>query len=546
MTTKERYELNHTGNVVVHESALCRRQNEMIHELFSQFAWQCDIQDSRNSKVVLRIKEPDADKVRRLTVYRGTIRNEDRNPYEKKMQLGSNVDPREEDKENTLILGIYVFNEDDALKDAVFVGLPIRDDINYPTNPSLRGGLFVNRLLKQAKTKGFIIDRENNLVGFRPEFIHFYLDNHYSIHYTSNSSSYALETNIDDVDANQHEGGIDLPRNLIYFGAPGTGKSFNLDKRASGFFKEESIRRVTFYPDYTYAQFVGCYKPISVPKSGQDDIPPSKLEYEITYGFEPGPFLETYRDAMLDPNNPHLLLIEEINRANPAAVFGDVFQLLDRSKSGESEYPVAVSKDVRLWMDVRLSEGASRECKPGCLESDYDRLKSIARKGLISIPSNMYIWATMNSADQGVYPMDTAFKRRWDFEYLGIDEGEDILQDVAVSVAGSRMDWNALRKGINKILMMAGVNEDKLIGPFFMKPESLSSDNFEDAFCNKVLLYLYEDAARMFRKKLFGDRTYSQVRDDFMRIGVAVFNDYEKIEYWEVSSENALNQGSQD
>lgn len=308
MANKTRYELNHAGNVVVHESALCRQLNDMVQQLFSQFSWQCDIKSSKGSQVVLRVKEPDADRARRLTVYRGTIRNEDRNPYEKKIQLGQGVDPREDNKEDTLILGVYVFNEGDSLKDAIFVGLPIRDDIKYPTNPSLRGGLFVNKLLQQAKTKGFVIDRENNLVGFRPEFIYYYLDNHYRFHYTNSETRYEIEQVEPEPNEIIVSSLIDEPRNLIYFGAPGTGKSFKINELALGnpkkgakaLFARDNVRRVTFHPEYTYSQFVGCFKPFSRPVLNEDE-PGSAIKNAptaIEYSFVPGPFLETYVKAV--------------------------------------------------------------------------------------------------------------------------------------------------------------------------------------------------------------------------------------------------------
>ena len=180
-------------------------------------------------------------------------------------------------------------------------------------------------------------------------------------------------------------------------------------------------------------------------------------------------------------------MIEEINRANPAAVFGDVFQLLDRNDTGASEYPIAASKDVRLWMETRLPEGVSKEATLERPISEYDRLQNIARKGELAIPRNMYIWATMNSADQGVFPMDTAFKRRWDFRYLGIDEGEAVIEGKTVPVAKTKgMSWNSLRKGINELLVNNNVNEDKLIGPFFIRPSELEdSDSFTEVFCSR-------------------------------------------------------------
>lgn len=299
---------------------------------------------------------------------------------------------------------------------------------------------------------------------------------------------------------------ISEPRNLIFFGAPGTGKSHNLNKLAKANFSDSHIRRVTFYPDYTYSQFVGCFKPVAMKTKGED----GKTTSEISYRYVLGPFLETYVNAVKSPEQNYLLIVEEINRANPAAVFGDVFQLLDRDKDGTSAYDV----DAPVEMRDRLADE---------LDAEVDKLK---------IPANMFIWATMNSADQGVFPMDTAFKRRWSFRYIGIDDGEDAeidgekLSDKVVTCGGRRVYWNRLRKAINDLMAHdCDINEDKLLGPFFLDPSALNDEQFADAFKDKVLMYLYEDAGKARRKTLFREKgiTYSQLCSAFDREGELVF-----------------------
>lgn len=151
---------------------------------------------------------------------------------------------------------------------------------------------------------------------------------------------------------------VDEPRNLIFFGAPGTGKSYQLNQLAKESFAKENISRVTFYPDYTYSQFVGCYKPCT-----NDDG-------DITYGYAAGPFLDTYLNACMHPYDQYLLIIEEINRANPAAVFGDVFQLLDRNAGGWSEYSVAVPDDMKNHIARRLRSLNKKE--RNSIEAYYD------------------------------------------------------------------------------------------------------------------------------------------------------------------------------
>lgn len=313
-------------------------------------------------------------------------------------------------------------------------------------------------------------------------------------------------------------------RNRIVFGAPGTGKSFNLKRDCEEILNGTtgSYERVTFHPDYTYSQFVGTYKPVSDGAT-------------IRYEFVPGPFMRVYVEAMksarsLDPQ-PHILIIEEINRAKVAAVFGDVFQLLDRDDDGVSEYEIQTSEDIRKYLSAELN----------C---------DIAMCKKIKIPNNMFIWSTMNSADQGVFPMDTAFKRRWNFEYLGINENQNKIKGRVVvgNTATQEIEWNVLRRAINeKLAREYKVNEDKLMGPFFIAKRVLKTVSeeddiikdaarFKDVFKSKVIMYLYEDAAKQHKHKLFSgceDTTkYSAVCDSFDEIGIQIFGeDFEEVYY---------------
>lgn len=323
---------------------------------------------------------------------------------------------------------------------------------------------------------------------------------------------------ISDIKAFMSNLNIDKPYQRIFFGAPGTGKSFKLNKDKDAFIvNEEQYERVTFHPDYTYANFVGTYKP--VPITDEDG------KNSISYEYVPGPFMRTYVKSInncikanigAEDAKPFLLLIEEINRASTAAVFGDIFQLLDR-KDNISEYPIQPSEDMKKYL--------SKETELPI--ENFDEIR---------IPDNMFIWATMNSADQGVFPMDTAFKRRWDFEYIGINDNEDKIKDYTVELGTDVINWNDLRKSINKWLVTHGVNEDKLLGPFFINLKTLKteekdsnildSEKFRSVFKNKVLMYLYEDAARH-KKDIFknGDNILlSEVFKAFDEEGVRVFN----------------------
>lgn len=312
----------------------------------------------------------------------------------------------------------------------------------------------------------------------------------------------------------------EFSRNRIIFGAPGTGKSFKLKEDAAILLKggnEENYERVTFHPDYSYANFVGTYKP--VPCKNNDD------SNGITYEYVPGPFMRIYVEAIknsrTDNIKPYLLIVEEINRANVAAVFGDVFQLLDRTEENISEYPIEASEDIRKYLASNL----------GGDQNNYKK---------IYIPDNMFIWATMNSADQGVFPIDTAFKRRWDFDYLGIDEKEEDISGRYVILGEGedkrKVEWNKLRKLINNELRELKINEDKLLGPYFIakkvievdKKGEIDKDVFIPMFKGKVLMYLIEDAAKQRKNSLFDDKyshiTYSLICEEFNKKGVNVFN----------------------
>ncbi len=268
-------------------------------------------------------------------------------------------------------------------------------------------------------------------------------------------------------------------RNRIKFGAPGTGKSHQLNKDAVDYFEEAHMERVTFHPEYTSFDFVGSYMPIVKNRGAADE--------RISYDFVAGPFARILRRALAEPETPYLLLIEEINRANAASVFADIFQLLDRTESGESTYFITPSPHLAEYLG--LPEFAS-----------------------LRLPKNLYIWATMNSADQGVFPMDTAFKRRWSFEYCGIDDAQNTLLDSG----NYAHNWDKLRRHVNKLLQHAGVNEDKQMGPFFLSFSELKDESsFIEAIKSKVIMYLFEDAARHKRGAVFKNARarYSELCD---------------------------------
>lgn len=193
MANNVRYEINHNCEIVEHESALCADMDKMINDLFSQFGWTSSIENKQGSCRTVLLSDANG-KTKSLNVFCGTIRNESRNAYEKKIQLGTVVDPRTKNRENTIILGIYVFESNDSVQDAIFVGYPIDENIRYNTNPSIRR-TFVNHLLIEAKTNGFVYDKENNTVGFRAEFIYYYLNNYMNFHYNRNEDRTTVDNN---------------------------------------------------------------------------------------------------------------------------------------------------------------------------------------------------------------------------------------------------------------------------------------------------------------------------------------------------------------
>lgn len=402
--------------------------------------------------------------------------------------------------------------------------------------------------------------------------------------------------------------------NRIVFGAPGTGKSHRLEMDSKCF--GNNVERVTFHPSYSYANFVGTYKPTMTrnnldwltddekkkviailqdkSKTAQEkydllydkfkgesltrlpillgiytdevfktkkvdgtdtdntvernhgkairpylNLQPGNGGKEISYEYVPGPFMRIYTQAINHPEEKYLLLIEEINRANVAAVFGDVFQLLDR-KSGVSEYPIATSEDIKAFLMDNL------ECLKGKRIDEFSDEESRLYQEM-RIPNNMFIWATMNSADQGVFPMDTAFKRRWEFEYIGVDDEAKEVEKYIIPIGDEEhrkyVKWDDLRERINDILSSddCKVNEDKLLGPFFISKSMLESacekeERFIKAFESKVIMYLFEDAMKMRPANIFkghkGKMIFSEICKTFEEKGEGLFgiSDIEYIE----------------
>ena len=338
------------------------------------------------------------------------------------------------------------------------------------------------------------------------------------------------------------------PHQQIFYGAPGTGKSFAIKELTKG----QEVIRTTFHPDSDYSTFVGCYKPsMSNSVSTQrlylslEDLAKILLEYyndnelgkigglqkfcydyypfidgdymsvsvakllelagisdnykveidkyikfcrllpkvdknKIVYKFIPQAFTNAYVRAW-STKDPVLLVIEEINRGNCAQIFGDLFQLLDR-KNGESEYPVKADADLAKHLAEELAK------------SQRDDIPADVKSGdMLKLPSNLYIWASMNTSDQSLFPIDSAFKRRWEWKYVPIANAE---KNWAIEANGKKYDWWDFLKKINALIGDTTNSEDKKLGYFFCKTQTGIID--AETFVGKVIFYLWNDVFKDF------------------------------------------------
>lgn len=268
----------------------------------------------------------------------------------------------------------------------------------------------------------------------------------------------------------------------IFYGAPGTGKSHKIKEQLKGVAKE-NIFRTTFHPDSDYSTFVGAYKPTRSerPLYGlfgketvrlRDEVDLS--EEIITYKFVPQAFLNAYMQAYRKQNENVYLIIEEINRGNCAQIFGDLFQLLDRDENGVSEYTIKADADLKAYLKEELGE---------------DNLG--IKDGELCLPANLYIYATMNTSDQSLFPIDSAFKRRWDWEYEPIKYKNT---DWVIDIDGAEYRWSDFQKEVNKHILKDTGSEDKMMGDYFINPPTkVISFNL---FRNKILFYLWNDVCK--------------------------------------------------
>ena len=287
-------------------------------------------------------------------------------------------------------------------------------------------------------------------------------------------------------------------KNIIYYGAPGTGKSNDLEEKSKKF---DFVERVTFYPEYTHDDFIGCFMPCmsyvqdDTTKYISADGTPSKVPGKPVpyYTYVPGPFTNALVEALNNPDKNVLLIIEELNRANAAAVFGEIFQLLDRKDNGESKYSISISNEYSEYLSSEI--------------------ETYSKGNKIKIPDNLTICATMNSADQGVNPLDSAFKRRWNFEYIPIDFSKANHKDYEIDYAKKKVTWEVFATTINEQLKGKDINEDKHLGQYFVT-ETEIVDSYK--FASKILLYLFDDVLKFDRRGFFkGYKTFSDLLTAF-------------------------------
>lgn len=317
---------------------------------------------------------------------------------------------------------------------------------------------------------------------------------------------------------------IKSPLQQIFYGAPGTGKSYRVKEMTSAAEDDKRVFRTTFHPDSDYSTFVGAYKP-TMEKRDRYDIYQKKVmdgngkpvqEKHITYQFVAQAFLHAYVKAWTEfansvdentlmpvPENPKpvYLVIEEINRGNCAQIFGDLFQLLDRNDEGFSDYAVVADNDLGKFLNEIFAE-----------TKVVDKLKILGYENVASgrelvLPPNLSILATMNTSDQSLFPIDSAFKRRWDWEYVSI---HDVGLGYKIEIGGEQYDWWKFLEAVNERIAKTTGSEDKQLGYFFCK--AVDGVISEKRFVSKVLFYVWND---VFKDYDFSDDAfYSGVTDE--------------------------------
>lgn len=314
------------------------------------------------------------------------------------------------------------------------------------------------------------------------------------------------DLNIKDKFCNNHD-------QTIYYGVPGSGKSHKIDEITKNLSEDQKIR-VVFHPEYTNADFVG-------------QILPCLTSDGIEYRFKAGPFSRILKKAYQNPNKPHYLIIEEINRGNAAAIFGDLFQLLDRDSEGWSSYEIE-NLDINSFIRSKDSTYSDAKIESSINVGGYTWTEITG----IRLPPNLSLLATMNTSDQNVFTLDNAFQRRWDMELVPNSCDDKTQMDASISVKGKTITWESFQSKINEVIAEKGNEsgfssmEDKRLGCWFIKNNEKGID--PEKFANKVLKYLWDDAFKFNRSEIFIDevKNFEELKNLFIGDkGFEVFKD---------------------
>lgn len=422
---------------------------------------------SKEFKEVYKVTIPREDETQ--TVYvcakgttpggRSNLQNEQR--IQQKAKYLNYAYDRKNEGNKAICLGVYKHESE-----VVFCAWNINQSTASPETPISKQIKITT--IARALSEGFVQQMTGSgeyVCAFKSDFIFFYLANSGWIHISPASQLNDHNDDIveqeEDFFAGEEESAFDgIGANILFYGVPGPGKSHEIDK----IIVQDRSERVVFHPDYTYSDFVG-------------QILPRVVEDKLKYVFEPGPFTKMLKKASDDPDNMYYLVIEEINRGNAPAIFGDIFQLLDRNDDGSGKYHI----------------------------SNYDMATVIYgdENHIIRIPANLTLLATMNTSDQNVFTLDTAFQRRWEMHLIKNDVSKAV--HAGNLIEGSTVSWGRFAEVTNSEIIRfgeeTGTSEDKRLGAYFVRLNELTKDKFAE----KVLKYLWDDAFKMDRYSYFNE-----------------------------------------
>ena len=447
----------------VHPDADTREK--ILNLALTAWGWTADIQRHEQSgfvKFTANCHKANASYELEIFVFPNLASAARPNKYEKRIQITRPYQEHETEfridktgEKRCLLLGFYHLNDDEVV-------ICAWDAAEYQDHANPTSCYVDIRAIADAFRTGFGRSKDKKgryVYCFRPEFTYYYVENMAYLHVVELRESGDTGKSPGKSPTTAKTPALRGGENVIFYGAPGTGKTHTVDKMADGKF----CVRTVFHPDIQNSDFIGALKPVM-----EDD--------RVTYAFSPGPFALALRDALAKPDSAVFLVIEELNRAPAAAVFGDIFLLLDRDKDGAGRYDVNFpTPEFKEWIRYELRRDIER----------------------ISLPSNLSLLATMNSADQGVYPIDTAFRRRWRQEYIPIDYSNapsGSLEIVRADGTICDMEWEVFAKTINDHLSdQLDIAEDRLLGPWFVTQEDLAHQKL---IPGKVLIYLWDDLLR--------------------------------------------------